>query len=69
MPDMSGWEFAREVRRKQPQTPVILMTGWGAEVDQKRLIDEGIFALLPKPFGGKELLGLLSEALVRQDST
>jgi CheY-like chemotaxis protein/two-component sensor histidine kinase len=63
MPDMSGWEFAAEVKKKQPQAPVILMTGWGAEVDEKRLSDEGIFALLPKPFGGKDLLVLLDEAL------
>lgn len=67
MPDMSGWEFAAEVRRKQPKTPVILMTGWGAEVDKKRLSDEGIFALLPKPFGGKDLLALLKEALASDD--
>jgi len=67
MPDMSGWEFAAEVREKQPKTPVILMTGWGAEVDEQRLSDEGIFALLPKPFGGKDLLLLLNEALALQE--
>jgi len=67
MPDMSGWEFAAEVRQRQPETPLILMTGWGAEVDEQRLRDEGIFALLPKPFGGKDLLKLLDEALAARD--
>jgi DNA-binding response OmpR family regulator len=67
MPDMSGWEFAAEVRQRQPETPLILMTGWGAEVDEQRLREEGIFALLPKPFGGKDLLKLLDEALAIRD--
>jgi PAS domain S-box-containing protein len=62
MPDMSGWEFAAEAKKRQPRTPVILMTGWGAEVDEQRLRDEGIYALLPKPFGGKQLLDLLADA-------
>jgi len=63
MPDMSGWEFTAQVKQRQPATPVILMTGWGAEIDEQRLQDEGIFALLPKPFGGKDLLKVLDEAL------
>jgi len=63
MPDMSGWDFTAKAKKAQPKTPIILMTGWAASIDEQRLKDEGVYALLPKPFRGKELLDLLADAL------
>lgn len=63
MPDMSGWEFAASARKLQPKTPLVLMTGWAAEIDPSRLEREGIHALLPKPFRGQELLDVIAGAL------
>ncbi|MCO4773339.1 MAG: response regulator [Deltaproteobacteria bacterium] len=59
MPDISGWEVAQRVGELQPDTPVILMTGWAAEIDESRLEDHGISALLPKPFRTEALLKLV----------
>jgi len=63
MPDMSGWEFAADARRIQPKTPLVLMTGWAAEVQRERLEEEGIHALLPKPFRGEQLLSVIADAM------
>ncbi len=59
MPDLSGWEVAQRMAELQPETPVILMTGWAAEIDEARLEDQGITALLPKPFRTEALLKLV----------
>jgi CheY-like chemotaxis protein len=29
MPEMDGWEVAREIRRRSPDTSIILVTGYG----------------------------------------
>jgi PAS domain S-box-containing protein len=59
MPDISGWEVAQRMAELQPDTPVILMTGWAAEIDESRLEEQGITALLPKPFRTEALLKLV----------
>jgi len=63
LPDMSGWDFAAQAKKLQEKTPIIMMTGWAVEIEEQRLADEGIYALLPKPFSGKQLLDLIADAL------
>jgi CheY-like chemotaxis protein len=29
MPEMDGWEVAREIRRRRLETPIVLVTGYG----------------------------------------
>jgi CheY-like chemotaxis protein len=68
MPDMSGFEVAAQIRILQPKTPVILMTGWAAEVDRTRLEENGVAALLAKPFRREKLLETVT-ATIRGAST
>jgi CheY-like chemotaxis protein len=49
MPEMTGTEFAAELRRINPDLPVILMTGHGGPVRADRLHAAGIRELLRKP--------------------
>jgi CheY-like chemotaxis protein len=63
MPDTSGWEVAQRVLEVQPKTPVILMTGWAADIDEARLRESRIEALLPKPFRSEQLLQLVTQVL------
>jgi CheY-like chemotaxis protein len=47
MPEMSGWNVAREIRRLAPQTPVWMLTGWAneiAESDPHRMLVRGVLA-------------------------
>jgi len=67
MPDISGWEVARCVREAQPGTPVILMTGWAAEIDDEKLAENQIQELLPKPFRSEQLLALMDRVLGEVD--
>lgn len=65
MPDISGWEVARKVRELQPKTPIVLMTGWAADIDPDRLSEHQVDALLPKPFRTDQLLETIEKALLR----
>jgi PAS domain S-box-containing protein len=56
MPEMSGWDVAEQLRARDPNVPVIFITGWGLqEEDQARCRRLGISALLFKPVPPPEL--------------
>lgn len=63
MPDMDGWEFCRQVRRRRPDIVLGIMTGWGAPADEQALAERGIRFVLAKPFNLRELQALVIEAL------
>ena len=63
MPDISGWEVSEKIYELQPKTPVVLMTGWAAEIDSQRLAEYNIDALLPKPFRGEQLIAVIEKVI------
>jgi CheY-like chemotaxis protein len=61
MPQMSGWQVVREIRRIAPGTRIWLLTGWANEISEHdpRLADvEGV---LGKPLDLDELRTLLGD--------
>ena len=62
MPKMSGLELTREIRRRRPTVPVVLMTGYEM-ADGAALQREGIAAVLPKPFTVSEAAETLDRVL------
>ncbi len=59
--EMDGLGLAREIRRRWPDLPILLATGYSREADA--IGDE--FPILPKPYQVGELSGALSAALNR----
>jgi len=65
MPGMTGLGLAEAVREKQPDTPIILMTGYADALRPEQLRRAQIQRVLMKPFGMRELgeaLAQLSDA-------
>ena len=63
MPGMSGWQVAQAVKELSPETPVILVTGWGEEIDPKAIREGSADFVFSKPFRITELLTLVVRAL------
>jgi DNA-binding response OmpR family regulator len=63
MPEMSGWQVARAVKELSPETPIILVTGWGEELDPDAVREGGIDFVLAKPFRVNDVLTLVVRAL------
>lgn len=54
MPGMDGWGFAREIRERGIELPVVVMT---AAADARRWAAEiGAIGVMPKPFAIEELI-------------
>lgn len=61
MPGMSGWELASRVKAISPRTPVIMVTAWGASVDEKKMEQSGVDFVLNKPFRLEQLADVISK--------
>jgi CheY-like chemotaxis protein len=65
MPGISGWEVAKEVKRLNPRIPVILITGWGIQVDADKKNIHGIDYVISKPFSISQVTSLVQEELLK----
>ncbi len=63
MPGMSGWEVCRMIKRISPDTPVGMITGWGAEMSQSKMDEYGLDFLISKPFDLKQILNVVAETM------
>jgi DNA-binding NtrC family response regulator len=50
MPEMEGDELAREVKKRRPEVPVILITGFGDIMEATGEKPEGVDIVMSKPF-------------------
>lgn len=63
MPDLTGPVLAERLRLRQPDLPVLFISGFhDADLVQRFVIQRG-FALLPKPFRVDALLRVVAEQL------
>ncbi|TDX25438.1 two-component system C4-dicarboxylate transport response regulator DctD [Modicisalibacter xianhensis] len=62
MPGMDGMTLLREVRRRDPDLPVILITGHGDISTAVEAMREGAWDFLEKPFAGEQLTDVVRRA-------
>lgn len=68
MPGVTGWDVARTAKMHEPQLPVVVISGWGAQFTDDQLTDSGVDAMLAKPFHLKMLRETI-ERLARGETT
>ncbi len=66
LPKMNGFDVARELRRKNIETPVLMLTARGAIPDKIEGLDSGADDYMTKPFSPAELLAHLRALTRRQ---
>ena len=63
MPNMNGDKLARELIRIKPEIPVILCTGYSAQINQKQAMAMGIRAFVSKPVLRREIAETIRKIL------
>jgi PAS domain S-box-containing protein len=63
MPEISGWEVAKAIKEIDSNTTVLLITGWGVEMEEEKLRESGIDRVITKPVRVGDLLNLVSEIM------
>ncbi len=63
MPDISGWEVSKAVKQKNPDMPVVIITGWGVEPDPEKVKDSKVDFVVNKPFQIDQLEKIITDLL------
>jgi DNA-binding response OmpR family regulator len=65
LPDMNGFEVCKQVRAANVETPIIVLSAVGDEVDKVLLLETGADDYVVKPFGARELMARIRAVLRR----
>jgi DNA-binding response OmpR family regulator len=65
MPEKSGFDVCREIRKRDAITPIIMVTAKGEEIDKVVGLELGADDYVVKPFGANELLARIRAVLRR----
>lgn len=63
MPAVNGWEIAKQTKVKKPGTPVIIITGWGAQYEGEDLAARGVDLMLSKPLSWGKMMHSIDKIL------
>ncbi len=64
MPEMDGFEATKQIREFEKEMPIIALTAFAMENDEKMSIEAGCNAYMSKPVRKPDLLGLLNKFLI-----
>ncbi len=67
LPNLSGFEVCKRVRKKGDNTPIILLTARGEEIDKVLGLELGADDYITKPFSIRELIARIKAVLRRKD--
>jgi PAS domain S-box-containing protein len=62
---MTGWELSDRARAAQPSLAVVLVSGWGASINEAEVKERGIHAIVSKPFRQADVRRALASVLPR----
>ena len=68
IPEKSGYEVCREIRREDQRIPILMLTAKGQEVDKIAGLELGADDYIVKPFGIGELCARIRAALRKRDA-
>ena len=66
MPGLSGLDLLQQVRNRQPQTPVVMISGFSTKDRAQELIQLGAFAFVVKPFALSEIENVVNKAIAHR---
>jgi DNA-binding response OmpR family regulator len=65
LPGMSGVEICKQLRNERVNTPIIVLSAVGDEIDKVLLLEIGADDYVVKPFGARELIARIRAVLRR----
>ena len=69
MPNLDGFSAVKEIRKTDPDIPVIMLSALGQEYDRVHGFDVGVDDYVVKPFSSKELMMRIHAILKRTQKT
>jgi DNA-binding response OmpR family regulator len=68
MPGMSGFDLAGAIRQTGIDVPIIMITGWGDQIDKELLEQNRIETVMPKPFDIEDMVAKAGAILLERQA-
>ena len=65
MPGLSGWDVAKQVKKLAPDIPIIIISGWGAQLSEEELKQAKVDMILAKPFNLEQIQKVIAKCADR----
>lgn len=65
MPGMSGWEVTRVCKSLKPSVPVMMISGWGNQIDEEMVNQSKLDGVLAKPFEIIKIKNMVQNVLAK----
>jgi CheY-like chemotaxis protein len=59
MPEVNGWDLASVVKSRRPECAVVLVSGWGFQLEEDAAASRGVDLVMGKPFSFGDVEGAL----------
>ena len=59
MPDVNGWDVAAVAKSRRPECAVVLVSGWGFQLEEDAAASRGVDRVMAKPFSFQDVDGAL----------
>lgn len=69
MPGISGWDVTRACKEIKPRVPVIMISGWGNQIDEDMIAQSRLDGVLAKPFEMNKIKAMLNKVLSENSIT
>lgn len=69
MPGISGWDVTRACKDLKPRVPVIMISGWGNQIDEDMISQSRLDGVLAKPFEMNKIKAMLNKVLSENSIT
>lgn len=63
MPEISGLELARVIKSQHPRQKIMLLTGWGEQLEAQEIKHQGIDCILSKPYEVETVIKTIQDLL------
>jgi len=63
MPNIDGPSFSKKILEKNPNFPIIIVTGFAAQYNIDEIMEIGVKKIIPKPLAFEELYKAIQECL------
>ena len=65
MPEVNGWDVVQAVKSRSLDTPVVVVTGWGTQIEGGAMHARGADYVIPKPFSLEDVREVLRQLNAR----
>ena len=63
MPGLSGWDVCKAIKKKNPRTPVGMITGWGMQIGEEKIREGELDFLISKPFDFRQIVSTVEKSI------